>query len=239
LITVQPLEGKAFAVVGALALFGLPTAVATQSSGLAALVTFLAVLAVLLVIAGFKLQREHDRRLRPAFTIEQRIEKLSGDLKRRGVGTFHERMAFWVRVKNLGPDADFVARVENVTGGRHAASRKALEDGYSVDRVAWIDTTSGRMPISRGEVGTLRLAEWAIPRATGIPESPVAYFFEAATAAHSPDGHGAGWLLDASLGCPPIDFDLTVSNVTADTQATLRLSIGYDPGMHFTFNVVA
>jgi hypothetical protein len=159
LLTIQPLEGTVFAVLGALALVGLPTAVATRYTGLAACVTFLAVLAALLAVAGYKLQRQHDQRMRPAFTLELRLEDLAGELVRNSGEYFDMRTGLIVRVTNSGPDAEFVARVENVTGARRFGTRKPLDVRYSVDHVAWIETANSRMLITRGQTASLRLAE--------------------------------------------------------------------------------
>jgi hypothetical protein len=240
-LTIHPLEGRVVAVLGALALIGLPTAVGRLSNALAALLTLVALLAVLLAIAGYKLQRAHDRRMRPEFKIERRVEYLPGAVRRLGDQEFHEPNVLWVRVTNLGPDAEFVARVENVRNARHAATLTAVDEGYSVDRIAWYDKQPGRRRLSRGEVGVLHLAEHALATGPGIPHDFVVYFLEPPNTSN-PGEPRAGWRLNASLGCIPITFDLTVSNVsnvTADTQVTERLSIGYDSGQHVAFDVVS
>jgi hypothetical protein len=226
-LALHPVRGTLFSVLSVLALIGLPAA-ARVFGGVWALVTFLALLVVLLTIAGCRLQGEHDQRMRPKFNLELRTEPLDEDLTYGAVLT-GGRIGLWVRVTNRGPSAEFAARVENVRNARRADDDMPVGSGYSVDRVAWAETTEGRLALGRGQSGTLRLAEWAgVVISNGRRSGPVVYFLEATSAVPAPVTHALGWRLDATaLETRPLAFDLTVSNVSADTHTTKHLAISF------------
>jgi hypothetical protein len=79
----------------------------------------------------------------------------------------------------------------DVTTAVQAHTRSQLPGGYSIDRVAWIDVTEGRMPLCRNEAGTLRLLEHAVPDSPSYPAAPVFYFLT---------GRGRGLPSDTTTG---------------------------------------
>jgi hypothetical protein len=121
----------------------------------------------------------------------QIVDQLEGVL-RIGGATLNERCGCWVKITNLGPHGNFTARVENVTNAVQAHTRSQLPGGYSIDRVAWIDTTEGRMPLGRNEAGTLRLLEHAVLDSPNYPAAPVFYFLTAEAETFNPNSHGVG-----------------------------------------------
>jgi hypothetical protein len=153
--------------------------------------------------------------------------------------TLNERVGCWVRITNLGSQGDFTARVENVTNAVQAHTGRHLPGDYAVDRVAWVDRVEGRMPLGRREAGSLRLLEHAVVDSPGHQPAPVFYFLTAANETFNPSSHGVGWRLEPARLDAPIRFDLTVSNVTADTQATWALTIGYNDRTQVVFEVVS
>lgn len=237
----RPFGNIVFDTLGALSLLGVQLTLGWRATGAA--LAALVVVVVLLARAGAELVRETSRRSAPGVRVALQREELTGHMQ-AGADRLGERLGFWVRVTNEGPPTEFTARVTNVVGAVHAGAVDrvggALGEHYSVDRVAWSDVADGRIRLARHEMATLRLLEHAVLDRQGLPHPiPVFFFVQARQQEWNPEGHGAGLRFEPVVVTAPVEFDLTITNITADAEATWRMSIGYDDAMRAVFSILA